>query len=176
MAALSAGAKVARLAGEEPLHHVMAFPGKDFHLVLAPAGDYALLALLRPGRSVLRMAVAVEEALEAQHTLAKILIDMTPQQALEEPASRTALPATAPLPPLSAEKTQSMPALSPEPEPALADFEALFKQAAPPTKDTDADAFWDTLTSGSQSGVTSNADMISYEQALQLGLTPKDDK
>lgn len=176
MAALSAGAKVARLAGEEPLHHVMAFPGKDFHLVLAPAGDYALLALLRPGRSVLRMAVAVEEALDAQHTLAKILIDMTPQQALEEPSSRTALPATAPLPPLSAEKAQSMPELKPEPEPALADFEALFQQAAPPSKDSDADAFWDTLTAGSQSGMASNADMISYEQALQLGLTPKDDK
>jgi CheY-like chemotaxis protein len=176
MAALSAGAKVARLAGEEPLHHVMAFPGKDFHLVLAPAGDYALLALLRPGRSVLRMAIAVEEALEAQHILAKILIEMSPKQALEEQSSRSVIPPTSPLPPLSAEKAQSMPELSPEPEPALADFEALFKQAAPPSKDSDADAFWDTLTAGAQSGVVSNADMISYEQALQLGLTPQDEK
>ena len=79
MAAISSAHKVARLVADGRPRHVMAFPGKETHLVLAPAGDYALLVLLRPGRSVLRMALAVEEALDAQQSLGETLAGLSRQ-------------------------------------------------------------------------------------------------
>jgi DNA-binding NarL/FixJ family response regulator len=174
MSALSAGQKVARLAGEGVTPHAMAFPGKNYHLVLAPAGDYALLALLPHGRSVLRMAVAVEEMLEIQQRLGEILAEMKPKHKSSEPALplEVVLPRTAPL-----TLPEQIPVPEPVvPEPRLQEFEALFQHAQETTPGQDVDAFWDALSAAGQPGVTGNSDVLTYEQARQLGLTPQDDK
>jgi len=201
MAALNSSEKVARLAGDGPAHHVLAFPGKNFQLVLAPAGDYALLVLLRLGRSSLRMALAVEEVLEVQQSLGETLAgirrhtgplasasSLAPQEgegealATYSPAG-PALPPTSPLAPAE-RPAPAVPLASPLeglPEPtaqeeSLAEFEAMIKKSTGQLKEKDVDEFWDRLASKDQPGAASNPDVLSYDQARKLGLTPKDDK
>ncbi len=182
MAALSSAHKVARLVGDGRPRHVMAFPGKEIHLVLAPAGNYALLVLLRPGRSVLRMALAVEEALEAQQMLGETLASLSRQTAPAAPVeAKAALPSTAPLPSIETPVLAEPPAPEVSPaaiqeEQSLADFEAVLKQSAGQLKEKDVNAFWDTASSHGQPGTTVNPDVLSYDQARKLGLTPKDAK
>jgi len=174
MAALSAGEKLSRLVSEGEVKHVMAFPGKDIQLVLAPAGDYALLVLFKPGHSVLRMAVAVEEALEIQQSLGATLAGIAPK-----------LPRTGALPSLTetyAQKAVPPELVEPGPPPkeddekALADFEALLKKSGDHLKDRDPDEFWESLAAHGQPGSTANPDMLSYDQARKLGLAPKEEK
>ncbi len=175
LSALSAGGKVARLAGEGGVAQVLAFQGKDYHMVLAPAGEYALLTLLHPGRSVLRMAVAVEEALENQQVLAAILAAMKPAHSpVQEIAAAAARKARAQTSPLSL-PPQPAPVVESAPEPPLHDFEALFQQKDQPLPDQDVNAFWDALSAGEQPGLALDPDVLTYDQARQLGLTPKDE-
>ena len=176
MAAISSAYKVARLVGDGHPRHVMAFPGRDTHLVLAPAGDYALMVLLRPGRSVLRMALAVEEVLENQQSLGETLAGLSRQNAPEVPVEVVKIkPTTAPLPPLESVAPAASAVPMPE-EQSLAEFETLLKQSADQLKDKDVDAFWDSAASQDQPGATVNPDALTYDQARKLGLAPKDTK
>jgi CheY-like chemotaxis protein len=177
MAVLSAGSKVSRLVGDETLQHAMAFPGKDYHLVLAPAGDYALLVLVHPGRSALRMAVAVEEALEAQQALREVLPGIPPKLAELQEAGATVEPhppSTAPLPEIQPEDLEAEP-MSKLDSQSLVDFEALLSQSEEELKDKDVDAFWETLASQGQPGPAANPDALSYDQARKLGLAPEEE-
>jgi CheY-like chemotaxis protein len=160
MVALNSGEKVARLVGASPVHHVMAFTGKDFNLVLAPAGDYALLILLQPGRSMLRMALAVEEALDAQQALGDTLAAIRRQSA---PPVETFPPPEVVLPPTSPLAPAERPALAVLPDPALQDqslmdFEVLLNQSAEQLKDKDIDGFWDQLSAKGLPGTAVNPD------------------
>ena len=177
MAVLSAASKVARLVGSENLQHAMAFPGKEYHLVLAPAGDYALLVLVHPGRSALRMAVAIEEALDAQQALREVLPGVTPpvapvqeaETSLEEgPASPG--PQEEPAP----EELAGEPLSEPDQQ-SLVDFEAVLSQSEEELKEEDVEAFWETLSSKGQPGPADNPDVLSYDQARKLGLAPGED-
>lgn len=57
------------------------------------------------------------------------------------------------------------------------EFEALFAQASPQQiVSMDADSFWDALTDQAESNRVSTADVLSYEEALRLGLAPDDIK
>jgi DNA-binding response OmpR family regulator len=175
LSALAAGAKLSRLAGEGPVAQAMVYQGKDYHLVLAPAGNYALLTLLRPGRSTLRMALAVEEALENQQPLAEILAAMKPAHTpMQEAAAVAAQKSRSKTSPLSL-AAQPAPVVESAPEPALHDFEALFQQKTQPAPAQDVDAFWDALNAAGQPGLSTNPDVLSYDEAHQLGLTPNEE-
>ena len=175
LSALAAGAKFSRLAGEGAVSQAMIYQGKDYHLVLAPAGNYALLTLLRPGRSTLRTALAVEEALENQLPLAEILAAIKPAHTpMQEVAAAAAQKSRSKTSPLNL-PAQPDPAVESAPEPALHDFEALFQQKTQPPPDQDVDAFWDALNAAGQPGLSSNPDVLSYDEAHQLGLTPNEE-
>ena len=186
MSALSAGQKMAELVGEGQIEQVMAFSGTRYHLVLAPAGDYALLMLLQPGPSSLRLALAVEEALVAQRELAKALAELAAKKppALTQPA---AMPVKTPSA-ASLKKHSELPmtvrfekpALAAVPEPvvelSMDDFESSLKRSESELKNKDIDQFWETLTATDTSETATHPDGLTYEQARKLGLTPKEDK
>lgn len=185
LAVLSAGQTVARLIGGSQHKQVMAFPGPQVQLVLAPAGDFALLILFQPGPSCLRLALAVEEALDVQAALADVLAELGVKKApaalepvtapLGQPQEKPAdLPATARLE-KPVEKPTEKPAEPPVPEVSLDEFESLLKQSETEIKNKDIDEFWNTLTSAGTSGASTNPDAITYEQAQKLGLAPKDE-
>jgi hypothetical protein len=61
----------------------------------------------------------------------------------------------------------------PEEAPIL---DAIFENAAVDSgKSDDIDSFWDSVADDVSEDV-SNADVLTYEQALQLGLTPEDEE
>jgi CheY-like chemotaxis protein len=180
MTVLKAGQTVAQLVGGGPLKQVMAFPGSQMQVVLAPAGDFALLVFFQPGPSCLRLALAVEEALAAQEAMAGALAELGVKKAVpvpepaEAPASpaiekQVELPPTAPL--------EIPPSKQPEPQPegSLVEFENLLKQSESEIKNQDIDQFWDALTAAGTAGTPTNSDAITYEQAQKLGLAPKDE-
>jgi CheY-like chemotaxis protein len=173
MAALNSGEKVARLLKDGAPQHVMAFPGKEFHLVLAPVENYALLVLLKPGHSVLRMALAVEEALDVQQPLGETLATIRRQAKPSVPEE--ALPPTSPLAPVES-PVPAVPREPPAADPTLMDFEKLINKSAEEIKGKNADDFWDRLAAKDRPGTAANPEVISYDQARKLGLTPKEEK
>jgi CheY-like chemotaxis protein len=76
MASLSAGSRVSYLLGQTDIHAVQAYRGVDLDLVLSPVGQFTLLIALKSGRSVLRLALAFEEAMNAQSEIMAALEGM----------------------------------------------------------------------------------------------------
>jgi CheY-like chemotaxis protein len=67
---LLASAKVGVRLGETQPEHVLCFRGPAFHVLVAPIfAGYALMIILKAEKPALRMAIAFEEALTAQHEL-----------------------------------------------------------------------------------------------------------
>lgn len=173
-AALSAAMRVSYLLGQSAVETVQAYRGQKIDLVAAPVGPYALLLALRPGRSGLRLALAFEEALNAQADLIQTLESMglRVQKAVEASASETMLAEMA--------RVEDKPAVVPEPsletllsqDPGLEQLEALFeKKTSGEIKLTDVDSFWDLAVSG-DSGEETAPGMLNYDQAQKLGLLP----
>ncbi len=168
MAAVSANAKVSRLIHAGRPENVQAFTGEKYELVLASVGDFALLVFLRASTSALRLALTFEAAVTAQRALAAVLDEMQVPYYLN-PAAR---PASEPAPVAVEVKT-----LVEEPHPEmdaarLESLDELLKQPPQPGQ-ASADDFWEAAV-GSQNVILSNPDALSYDQALQLGLAPKE--
>ena len=171
MAAVSAGANVARLVSEGSAEGVLALRGKQYDLVLAPVGTFALLLALPTGKKALRLPIAIEEALEAQKELQAVLAEMgLKTQPVTEPAPTRS--GTRPLKPFPAPAPQAEPEPEPEVEPAALDeLAALFEKPVGAPQVVDLDSFWDTAASKGTSAPL-NPDVLSYEQAVKLGLAP----
>jgi len=162
---LSAAAKVARLVKGTEGGTVQAFTGQDFDLALAPIGMLALAAVLKKGRASLRLGLAFEELLAAQKELKAVLGEMGIQ--VQAP--------TAPEPePKKVEAAAELP-MPPDREPDLEKLETIIKESAAELKPEEVDAFWDSLPEPPKQP-PENPDVITYDQASKLGLTPSEPK
>ena len=179
MASLSASAKISYLLGQASTQLVQAYRGVDLDLVIAPVGQYVLLTALRPGRTVLRLALAFEEALNAQAELMTILegMGLHVQTPVEVGAPEVVLAEMAGL----AQETPEigMPAEILETplgqDPGLEKFEELFsRKKTGELKMQDPDTFWDMATTGETQKEDTQPGMLSFEQAQKLGLLPED--
>ena len=178
LGALSASAKVAYLLGLPDAEMVQAYRGADLDLVIAPVGQFTLLIGLKAGRSSIRMALAFEEALNAQGSLAAVLegMGLHVQSAVEAGAPETLL----------AEKAVVEPAEDTVP-PEILDtplgqdlnlekFEELFaKKKTGQLATEDPDAFWESASTTEKTDV-SQSGMLTFEQAQKLGLLPSDEE
>jgi DNA-binding response OmpR family regulator len=180
LALLNAGKKLSALVGNAQNQQVMAFPGPQVQAALAPLANGALLILLPPGPSSLRLALAVEEALEAQGALVSAVAEKAspaaePPAAVPPPAvpeKHVELPPTAPL---ELSPKPPVPPSPPAPEVSLDEFEKLLRQSEKELKNKDIDQFWDKVAAAGGSGSAANTDSISYEQARKMGLAPEED-
>lgn len=174
MAAVSAGAKVSYALDQSALEMVHAYRGVSEDLLASPVGQYVLVLAIKRGRSALRLALAFEEILSARIEVLAALQDMGlyVQSAAEVGASEI---------PLSREPVQeevSLETAEPqaEPDPSLEKLEALFSSSATAQLNLqDADAFWEQASGPESSDVTDPA-VLSFDQALKLGLLPQDDE
>ena len=177
MAALSAGARLSYLLGEFTGQAVHSYRGKDYDLVYSPVGQYALLVVLKPGKSAVRMALAFEDALAAHSDLTKALEEMG---LLVRSVSELGAPERA----VDAEEAASAPAVKEKddllakllegpmmPEPGLDKFEQLLAGESPRAA-LDLDSFWDTATAKEETDINTPG-VLSYEQAQKLGLLPR---
>jgi CheY-like chemotaxis protein len=175
---LKAVEKTARLLGRAD--GMLALDGQDGDIAAVALRDMALVVMLPPGPSALRLALAVEEILAAQTELAALLNEKPapaapPSPAEIAPAALAENAAGAPTPALTPEPAPPAPVL-PEldgVEEDLGGLEGLFEQKPPQAGSLDLDSFWEQAATTSGAGAsapTSNA--LSFEDALRLGITP----
>jgi CheY-like chemotaxis protein len=174
MASLSAGARLSYLLGENAGQAVEAYRGKEHDLVCAPVGQFALLVVLKPGKSSLRLALAFEEALNAVSCLAAALEEMGlhVRSVTEVSAPEKLAAAEAPAA-LQDEKDDLLAQLLESPmgqDPGLEKFEELLSGDGLRV-DMDLDSFW--ASAGEKEELDLNTPgVLSYEQAQKLGLLP----
>jgi len=173
MAGLSAAQKVWRLLGQGAARGGQIFTGDKLDLLVMPVGDFALLLVYPAGRSLLRLAAALESALGLRGTLLDVLTRMgAPVQVLPPVLPAETLAALSEeLPPPSAVEPEAEPEPAPE---SSADAEALGELLSRPgaaLKEDDVDAFW-SAAGENAAGTALHPDALTYDQARQLGLAP----
>lgn len=168
VASLTATARLGRLLQSEPPASAQIVRGETASLILAPVGVYALLVWIKADQSGLRSALAVEETLNAQKELMSIL-DRTsaPYQGVSEPVVENG-PAVPP-------KAEVVEVIPPVEEPSLGELEKILKGSVRSLDRTKAEEFWDQA-SGSEPFLPDNPDVITYDQARKLGLTPEENE
>jgi DNA-binding response OmpR family regulator len=158
MAIYSAGLKVSRFIHQENLDNYHVFRGGDHDLILIPVNSAH--ALLLAGKDLARsdrMFKTVEGMLFVRGDVENVLqtLGVAPTPIVTE----STIPEPEPL------------ALEPEePEPEV-DLDALFASAGEKSPVKDLDAFWDDAVEKT-SNIPTNPDVISFEEARKLGLTP----
>ena len=157
MAIYSASLKVSRFIHQETLRNYHVFRGEDHDLILIPVDSSH--ALLLTGKEIAksdRILQTVQEMLAVRTSVENIL------QSLGV--------ATAPGQDLASREPAPLMPDPDEPEPQV-DLDALFASTRDKSKVQDLDAFWNEAVEKT-GNVPTNPDVISFEEARKLGLTP----
>jgi two-component system response regulator (stage 0 sporulation protein F) len=158
MAIFSAGLKVSRFIHQEALENYHVFRSEDHDLILIPVDiSHALLLAGKELATAGRILETVQGMIELRGDVESILqsLGVAPKTAEAE----SIIPEPEPLSP---------PPDEPEPE---VDVDALFASASKNAAVQDIDAFWDDAVEKT-ANVPTNPDVISFEEARKLGLTP----
>lgn len=168
MAALSAAGHVAHLVHNGLPQAVLAFRGEPDNILIAPVGEYALVVFQRNDVSGLRTAIAQEELFSAQRELARIMEAMDVRFYARGEAQRPQVSISAPLE--SPLETVVESAVSQE-EPVDSLIQAL-EDNKPDLAGANPQEFWEQASSNPENPASGSPDVLTYEQARQLGLTP----
>jgi CheY-like chemotaxis protein len=163
MAIYSAGLKVSRFIRQEQLDNYHVFRGGDHDLILIPVNSsHALLLAGRELARADRILQTVDGMLFVRGDVENILQSLGVAPAVMVTESS-----------VSEVEREALEEFSPDsqgPEPVV-DVEELFASAGKKSKVKDLDAFWDEAVEKTGS-LPINPDVISYEEARKLGLTP----
>jgi DNA-binding response OmpR family regulator len=158
MAIYSASLKVSRFIHQEDLRNYHVFRGGDHDLILIPVNSSH--ALLLAGKDIAksdRILQTAQAMMAVRGEVDAILLSLG--VAPPPPMTESIIPEPEPLTPDLEE---------PEPE---VDVDALFASASESPTVKDIDAFWNDAVEKT-SNVPTNPDVISFEEARKLGLTP----
>jgi hypothetical protein len=164
MSGFSAGMKVSHYLGGSRPESLSYFGGTKFAIFFAPvSGSYALLVAVNAVQMDVQISHNVQSVYSALYDLQNILeymgVSVRSEELLSEEAGS-----------LEAEDDEDVEE-DLEHAPIL---DAIFENVS--SEETqDLDAFWNALADDASEEV-SNADVLTYEQALQLGLAPDEDK
>jgi CheY-like chemotaxis protein len=149
----SAGQKISRLIGQNMPSNWHVFNGENYDLIFAPVGlTHAMLMIGEGIASEHRVLKTVDLFSAARQDIEKVI---------DEPAQVPEV-VQEPLPIPEEPAVQEM-----------KDLEPLLKGAKKKLKHTEVDEFWDKAAG--QHKAPSKPDMLSYDQAKQLGLAPEDE-
>ena len=158
MAIYSASLKVSRFIHQEDLRNYHLFRGGDHDLILIPVNSsHSLLLAVKDIVKSDRILQTVQEMLAVRGNVENVLLSLG--VAAVPPIPESAIPEPEPL---------TLDIEEPEPE---VDLDALFASASQNATVKDIDAFWDDAVEKT-SNVPTNPDVISFEEARKLGLTP----
>jgi hypothetical protein len=157
MAIYSASLKISRFIHQEDLKNYHVFRGEDHDLILIPVNSSH--ALLLAGKDV---AKSDQSCKQCRRCWRNVAIENILQSLGVAPAPITAELSIPEPEPIAIEPEQ------PEPE---VDLDALFASASKTAAVKDVDAFWDEAVEKT-SNIPTNPDVISFEEARKLGLTP----
>jgi DNA-binding NarL/FixJ family response regulator len=149
----SAGQNVSLQLGQKTSSNWSVFNGGTYDLVFAPVGlMHAMLVIGEGIAGMERVLDSIELFSEARKNIERGILEMNQMiSAVEEPP-------TTPLPVI---------------EQTMEEMEPLFMDDQPKLKPAEVNDYWDEAASNQKA--VSNPDMLSYEQAKQLGLTPEDE-
>jgi CheY-like chemotaxis protein len=165
MAGFSAGMKISHFLGASRPDNLTYFGGTKFALIFAPVTtSHALLVAVNAVQMDEEISDTVRDVYNALNELQMILENMGVPVRSEEP-----LPTPEEVDLLEEAEEEIDEDL--EQAPIL---DAIFENASSDAGQ-DVDAFWDALADDASEEV-SNADVLTYEQALQLGLAPEGDE
>jgi len=171
LSVISTVEKVSRKMTQAPSDNVIALRGEKFNLLLSAVADFTLVVVLPSGKRSVRMALAIEE-IQLCHT--RLLETMQGLGMVREPVvSDTLRSIPDNMADLPADELITAVDSQTEEERALAYFESLLSKKAA-IKPDDLDAFWDAAARTVLVDLN-NSDMITFEQAEKLGLTPQGD-
>jgi CheY-like chemotaxis protein len=148
-----AGQKVARLIGQKVASNWYVFDGAQYDLIFAPVGmAHAMLVIGKGLANEGQVLKTVEIFSSARKKIELALGEISP-----------VVPATheAPAPPLEAV------------DHGMREMAPLFEESRKKLKPADVNDFWDKAADNHKS--PTKPDMLSYDQAKQLGLAPKDE-
>jgi two-component system response regulator (stage 0 sporulation protein F) len=159
MAIFSAGLKISRFIHQEILDNYHVFRSEDHDLILIPVdSSHALMLAGRDLASAEHILPTVQGMLSLRDAVENVLksLGVAPAPLEAEPP---AIPEPEPLAP---------PPQEPEPE---VDLDKLFASVSQSSSVKDLDAFWNDAVEKT-SNIPTNPDVISFEEARKLGLTP----
>jgi CheY-like chemotaxis protein len=159
----SAGLKVAKFNHQESLEEYFIFSGGDHDLLLIPVD--ASYSLLLVGSGIAKRETlldTIDAMLAVRNEVGRSLKSMGVTSELKEAAAAAATPTSK-----KKGKTGDLPSAPPAPE-----MEAMLKDSSKKkVKQADMDAFWDQAAE-LHANKSSNPEVISYEEARKMGLTP----
>jgi CheY-like chemotaxis protein len=164
MAAFSASTKVAHVLGMKTPQDLFYFGGNKYALFLTHVGQsYAMLVAVNPttvGEHFGSFCRVIQDGVgDILSTLTHMGVPL-----LEDTKPPTPEP----------ELEEEAPSVEDEESPLL---DALFEKTSGDTmKSEEIDAFWSTLVEEDEASNVVNADVLTYDQARQLGLTPEDEE
>ncbi len=169
---LSAGEKFSKISPIEAAQSMMTFRFDDQDVILLLLSDYALVIVASNGRGALRLPLVLDSLSRYQTDLMAILGKMG-AIAAREPV----FPQEEDLSNDSAEKiTEAVDEVEDDTDEGEEDLDSLlnlFDDEKPSHEIDDVDEFWEKANDQVEFDL-SNPDVISYEQAEKLGLTPDD--
>jgi hypothetical protein len=160
MASFGFNRKISRYLRTTLPNDFLYLSGVDYDLVLAHISDeITLLEILNPIKPDRKLGEVIEIFFAGVRDLQEILLNIGVNlRGLGEPL----------------EEDEEIESEVQEEEPLI---DALFQDSKTNVpKAEEAAAFWDTLAEEETTNGVQNADVLTYEQALQLGLAPEDDK
>lgn len=171
MTALNANIRLARLLGKNTPGFSCALQGEPHDIVFAPVGDFALLLTLEADEASTRIALAYEEVLRAQGEITRILQEMGVQTSVVPEKATVEQETDA----FFSEPVDISLLSTPSEKQDDEVFASKLNQMAKKINRQSADTFWrEQVTSGKMEPL--NPDIISYEQAVQLGIAPLDEE
>jgi CheY-like chemotaxis protein len=149
----SAGQKIAHLIGKEAASNWHVFTGEQYDMIFAPVGkSFSMLAI----GSELAEEEKILKAVDSFST-SRRMIELT----LSQPYVRKSAASESATTPLET------------PEAGNQDMEVLLKETKKKLKKANVNEFWEKAAG--ENMASSKPDMLSYEQAKQLGLAPEEE-
>lgn len=172
MSAISSSAKLVRQLADPKGGGAQLISGDAMRMVLAPVGGLALVVVLKASKTNLRLALTMDEVLFAQKELSYILGEIPPEAVLSALPPVTPLIAVREPVPTPSKSVESEKVLE-EPEAAQSteDFTKLFEQQDQPVNRKAANDFWETAAEAEEVE-SQSPDVLNYDEANRLGLTP----
>lgn len=165
----------ASLQPEVP-ENVLSIRGSKYDLIVSPVNGFILIVFLKHTKSTVRMAIIYDTLITAMVDLYQKINNIGQNYPVEtHPAVDKILSQTGSLKPgEKVEKPENM--QEPASGEVKGDFDNLFTSASKKKlKTEDVESFWESATNKSSISDSKEPGLLTFDEASQLGLTPKDE-
>jgi CheY-like chemotaxis protein len=156
--------------------NVISIRGSQYDMVVSPVNGFVMIVFIKHVKSPVRMAIVFDTLVTAMGDLQQKISNIGQNYPVDTPPSvETMLKQTGSLK-LPADAKKPEPAAKPQQGETGSDFDSLFTNVSKKKlKSEDVESFWETATNAASFSETKEAGLLTFEEASQLGLTPKNE-